>query len=167
MLGYYRNDELTAETIRDGWLYTGDLGYMSDGELFVCGRVKDVIIVHGRKYHPQDLEWAVGELAGIRRGRVAAFATSEHGASDRVVLVVEPSGTVEAARAGRGDSAAHQRGVRALRRRDRARLERHDRPDDERQGAAGGDQGALRARRAGRARAFERRGLITGMRFRE
>jgi fatty-acyl-CoA synthase len=97
MLGYYRNDELTAETVRDGWLYTGDLGYISNGELFVCGRVKDVIIVHGRKYHAQDLEWAVGDLPGIRRGRVAAFATSDHGTSDRVVLVVEPSGTVEAA----------------------------------------------------------------------
>ncbi|MFI5178352.1 MAG: fatty acyl-AMP ligase [Vicinamibacterales bacterium] len=94
MLGYYRQDELTAEAVRDGWLRTGDLGYLSGGELFVCGRAKDLIIVNGRKYHPQDLEWAVDSLAGVRRGRVVAFGASDPGQKDRVVLVVEPSGTV-------------------------------------------------------------------------
>jgi len=94
MLGYYRDDALTAETIRDGWLHTGDLGYLAEGELFVCGRAKDVLIVNGRKYHPQDLEWAVDDLPGIRRGRVVAFGATEDGRPDRVVLVVEPSGTV-------------------------------------------------------------------------
>jgi fatty-acyl-CoA synthase len=92
MLGYYRDDESTAETIRNGWLHTGDLGYLSGGELFVCGRAKDIIIVNGRKYHPQDLEWAVDDVAGVRRGRVVAFGTSEQGARDRVVIVVETSG---------------------------------------------------------------------------
>jgi fatty-acyl-CoA synthase len=94
MLGYYRQEALTAQTIRDGWLHTGDLGYISDGELFVCGRVKDMIIVNGRKYHPQDLEWAVDTLAGVRRGRVVAFGVSQIGRADRVVLVVEPKGTI-------------------------------------------------------------------------
>ena len=94
MLGYYKQDALTAQTIRDGWLHTGDLGYLSDGELFVCGRVKDIIIVNGRKYHPQDLEWAVDALGGVRRGRVVAFGATERGQADRVVIVVEPSGTV-------------------------------------------------------------------------
>jgi fatty-acyl-CoA synthase len=93
MLGYYRNTELTAQTIRSGWLHTGDLGYISEGELFVCGRVKDIIIVNGRKYHPQDLEWAVNDITGVRRGRIVAFGTTESGAADRVVVVVEPSGT--------------------------------------------------------------------------
>jgi fatty-acyl-CoA synthase len=93
MLGYYKNEELTAQTIRDGWLSTGDLGYVSEGELFVCGRAKDVIIVNGRKYHPQDLEWALSDLAGVRRGRIVAFGTVAQGVSDRVVIVVEPSGT--------------------------------------------------------------------------
>ena len=79
MLGYYKQDALTAQTIRDGWLHTGDLGYLSGGELFVCGRAKDIIIVNGRKYHPQDLEWAVDELAGVRRGRVVAFGAAERG----------------------------------------------------------------------------------------
>jgi fatty-acyl-CoA synthase len=94
MLGYYQQDALTAQTIRDGWLHTGDLGYLSGGELFVCGRAKDLIIVNGRKYHPQDLEWAVDALGGVRRGRVVAFAATERGHADRVVIVVEPSGTV-------------------------------------------------------------------------
>jgi fatty-acyl-CoA synthase len=96
MLGYYRRHDLTAAAIRDGWLHTGDLGYLSGGELFVCGRIKDVVIVHGRKYHPQDLEWAIDDLGGVRRGRVVAFAVVEPGRADRVVIVVEPSGTVPA-----------------------------------------------------------------------
>jgi len=92
MLGYYRDEASTAEAIRDGRLHTGDLGYLSGGELFVCGRAKDIIIVNGRKYHPQDLEWAVDDLAGVRRGRVAAFGISEQGRGDRVVMVVETNG---------------------------------------------------------------------------
>jgi acyl-CoA synthetase (AMP-forming)/AMP-acid ligase II len=96
MLGYYKQDALTAEVVRDGWLHTGDLGYLSGGELFVCGRVKDLIIVNGRKYHPQDLEWAVDALGGVRRGRVVAFGATENGQADRVVIVVEPNGTVPA-----------------------------------------------------------------------
>ena len=96
MLGYYKQDALTAQTIRGGWLHTGDLGYLSGGELFVCGRAKDIIIVNGRKYHPQDLEWAVDGLGGVRRGRVVAFGAIEIGHADRVVIVVEPSGTVPA-----------------------------------------------------------------------
>jgi fatty-acyl-CoA synthase len=93
MLGYYKQDALTSQTIRDGWLRTGDLGYLSGGELFVCGRLKDLIIVHGRKYHPQDLEWAVEQLNGVRRGRVVAFGAAT-GHSERVVIVAEPTGTV-------------------------------------------------------------------------
>jgi fatty-acyl-CoA synthase len=90
MLGYFNDEPLTAETIRGGWLHTGDLGYLSNGELFVCGRIKDVVVIHGRNYHPQDLEWAVDDLPGIRRGRVVAFGTSRPGVSDRVVIVAEP-----------------------------------------------------------------------------
>jgi fatty-acyl-CoA synthase len=94
MLGYYNDPSLTARTIRGGWLYTGDLGYLSDGELFVCGRLKDLIVVNGRKYHPQDLEWGIERIAGIRRGRVVAFGAARAGETDRVVIVAEPSGTV-------------------------------------------------------------------------
>jgi fatty-acyl-CoA synthase len=90
MVGYYRAPEATAHVLRNGWLYTGDLGYLSEGELFVCGRAKDLIVIHGRNYHPQDLEWSVETLPGVRRGRVAAF----EGGAGRVVIVAEPSGTV-------------------------------------------------------------------------
>jgi fatty-acyl-CoA synthase len=89
MLGYYGDAESTAGTIRNGWLRTGDLGYLSDGELFVCGRAKEIIIVNARKYHPQDLEWAIDDVTGVRRGRVVAFGASEQGKGDRVVMVVE------------------------------------------------------------------------------
>jgi fatty-acyl-CoA synthase len=96
MAGYYRQPALTAKTVGSGWLHTGDLGFVRDAELFVCGRAKELIIVNGRKHHPQDLEWAVDDLAGVRRGRVAAFGLVDHGRADRVVIVVEPSGTVPA-----------------------------------------------------------------------
>jgi fatty-acyl-CoA synthase len=94
--GYYKDEALTANSIRGGWLHTGDLGYLSNSELFVCGRMKDVIIVNGRKHHAQDLEWSIDDLAGIRRGRVVAFGTAERGRPERAVIVVEPSGTVPA-----------------------------------------------------------------------
>jgi fatty-acyl-CoA synthase len=94
MQSYYKRDALTAATLRNGWLYTGDLGYVSGGELFVCGRVKDIIIVNGRKYHPQDLEWGVEDVAGVRRGRIVVFGAARHGGPDRVIIVAEPSGTV-------------------------------------------------------------------------
>ena len=66
MQGYFEDPAATAEALRDGWLHTGDLGYMADGQLFVCGRTKDLIIRQGRKYHPPDLESAIGDLPGIR-----------------------------------------------------------------------------------------------------
>lgn len=94
--GYYKDDALTAGSVRNGWLQTGDLGYLSDGELFVCGRIKDVIIVNGRKHHAEDLEWSLDDVAGIRHGRVAAFGTASPGRSERAVIVVEPNGTVPA-----------------------------------------------------------------------
>ena len=92
MVGYYRDPELTSRVVLDGWLHTGDLGYLSEGELFVCGRVKDLIVINGRKYHPQDLgvesRWAV---RGVRRGRVVAFGDA---GANRVVIVAEASGAV-------------------------------------------------------------------------
>jgi acyl-CoA synthetase (AMP-forming)/AMP-acid ligase II len=73
MQGYWNDGERTTETLRAGWLRTGDLGYLRDGELFVCGRVKDLIIIHGRNYYPQDLEWQASQVEGVRRGNVVAF----------------------------------------------------------------------------------------------
>ena len=137
------------ETIRDGWLHTGDLGYLSDGELFVCGRVKDVIIVNGRKYHPQDLEWAVDDLAGVRRGRVVAFGAAERGRrrSRRHRRRAERHGAGR--RADRRDSPARSAICSACYVDDVVLVPSGTvGADDERQGAARGDQGAVRARRA-------------------
>ena len=88
-LGYYEEPELTAESFKtiDGerWLYTGDLGYITDKNLFVCGRLKDIIIIRGRNYYPTDIEWAVSELPGIRRGNVVAFGVDVAGEEQLVV----------------------------------------------------------------------------------
>ncbi len=62
MAGYFEAPDLTAAAFRDGWFLTGDLGYFSSGELYICGRKKDMIIVNGRNYYPQDIEWAVAEV---------------------------------------------------------------------------------------------------------
>ncbi len=71
--GYFQDPEKTAESFKDGWLHTGDLGYLVDGEVFICGRLKDLIIIRGRNFYPGDIEWAVSELPRIRRGNVVAF----------------------------------------------------------------------------------------------
>jgi fatty-acyl-CoA synthase len=73
MQGYWNDPERSAAALHDGWLRTGDLGYVHDGELYVCGRVKDLIIIHGRNYYPQDLEWQASQVEGVRRGNVVAF----------------------------------------------------------------------------------------------
>ena len=73
MQGYWNDPERTAEAFHAGWLRTGDLGYLVDGELHVCGRSKDLIILHGRNYHPQDIEWTASQVEGVRRGNVIAF----------------------------------------------------------------------------------------------
>ncbi len=91
--GYHENPEATAQSFRDGWLYTGDKGYLADGQVFVCGRVKDMIIVHGRNYFPQDIEWMVNDLDGIRPGSAVAFACQPGDApSEQLVVVAEWKG---------------------------------------------------------------------------
>jgi fatty-acyl-CoA synthase len=89
MAGYFEDPVATADTLRDGWLHTGDLGYLAGGELFVCGRTKDLIIRHGRKYHPPDLELAIGDLRGIRPAGVVVFGINHPDEADEVVAVVE------------------------------------------------------------------------------
>jgi 1-acyl-sn-glycerol-3-phosphate acyltransferase len=88
--GYYRNPEATRAVLHDGWMDSGDLGYLADGELFVTGRRKDLIIVGGRNLYPSEIEEAVGELPGIRKGCVVAFgqASPELG-TERLVVVAE------------------------------------------------------------------------------
>lgn len=88
--GYYRDPDATAEAIRDGWLATGDLGFQRDGELYVTGRSKDVLIVNGRNVHPQDVEWCAAEVDGVRPGNVVACPQpTEEG--EEVLIVLEAS----------------------------------------------------------------------------
>lgn len=90
MEGYFRDPEATAAAMPEaGWLDTGDLGYLADGELVITGRSKDLIIVGGRNIWPQDLEWAVEKLEQVRAGDVAAFSVTDQEDNERVVVVVE------------------------------------------------------------------------------
>jgi fatty-acyl-CoA synthase len=108
MSGYFRNADATNAVMTvDGWLDTGDLGYMVDGELVVTGRSKDLIIFSGRNIWPQDIEWAVEHVAGVRRGDVAAFAVTGDDDQEKVVVVVEARvGDIEGLRALRREIAS-------------------------------------------------------------
>ena len=97
MQGYFDDADATDEALRDGWLRTGDLGYMAGGQLFVCGRTKDLIIRQGRKYHPADLESAIADLPGIRPSGVVVFGISRLQDGDQVVAVLEARASLAAA----------------------------------------------------------------------
>ena len=90
--GYYRNPEATAATFDDGWLRTGDLAYLVDGQLVVCGRLKDVIIVGGRNVFPEDVERAAGAVDGVRAGNVIAFGSDRKRGRESIVVVAETKG---------------------------------------------------------------------------
>ena len=87
--GYYKHPEATAASFRNGWLATGDLAYMLNGELVLCGRIKDVIIVGGRNIFPEDIERAVGDLDGVRAGNVIAFGIDGYKGKETVIVVAE------------------------------------------------------------------------------
>ncbi|HEY6697547.1 MAG TPA: AMP-binding protein, partial [Acidimicrobiales bacterium] len=87
--GYYRRPHANAELFHDGWLRTGDLSYLLDGQLVVCGRIKDVIIVGGRNMFPEDVERAVGHLEGVRAGNVIAFGVGGDRGRESLVVVAE------------------------------------------------------------------------------
>jgi acyl carrier protein len=75
--GYFHDAEKTKELFDGAWLVTGDLGYIANGELYVTGRIKDIIIRAGRNIYPHELEEAVGNIDGIRNGRVAVFGSED------------------------------------------------------------------------------------------
>jgi acyl carrier protein len=89
--GYYRNPEATKTLFGSGdWLNTGDRAYLSAGTLFLTGREKDIIIRGGRNISPYELEQAVGDLAGVRRGCVAVFGSRDAASgTERVVVLAE------------------------------------------------------------------------------
>jgi fatty-acyl-CoA synthase len=89
MQGYLQQPEATAEVLTsDGWLNTGDLGYLLDGRIFVTGREKDMIIVGGRNFWPQDLEYVAESQESVRTGDSMAFSISDDG-GERVVLLIQ------------------------------------------------------------------------------
>jgi len=93
--GYFDRQEATHAAFKEDWLHTGDLGYLVDGELFVCGRKKDLIIVNGRNYYPQTIEWSVEHVAGVRKGNVVAFSVPSEG-SESLIVVCEAHAGVDA-----------------------------------------------------------------------
>jgi fatty-acyl-CoA synthase len=88
--GYYRQPELSADALRDGWYHTGDMGYLADGELYVTGRKKDLIIVGGKNIYPQDIENLLNDIPGVHAGRTVAFGVvNDRLGTEDVALVAE------------------------------------------------------------------------------
>jgi 1-acyl-sn-glycerol-3-phosphate acyltransferase len=98
--GYYRDPAATRALFHDGWLDTGDLGYLADGDLYVTGRVKDIIIRAGRNVHPDEIEELVGGIEGLRAGCVAVFAAPDpNTGTEQLVVLAETRQADETARA--------------------------------------------------------------------
>ncbi len=88
--GYYRNPEATEALFHDDWLRSGDRGYIAEGEVYVTGRIKDVVIRGGRNIYPYELEEGIGDIEGVRRGCVAVFGASDaQSGTERLVVVAE------------------------------------------------------------------------------
>lgn len=98
--GYFRNPKETARLFHDGWLDSGDRAYFAAGEVYVTGRVKDIIIRGGRNLYPEEIENAVGAVDGVRKGCVAAFgAPDRERGTERLVVLAEVRATDAAERA--------------------------------------------------------------------
>lgn len=107
LTGYYNRDDLTRKAFLDGWYLTGDYGYVADGEVFVSGRKKDMIIVGGRNVYPQDLEALTYEVPGVHGGRSVAFGIyDEAQGTEEVVIIAEVDS---------GDAAEQQKIADAIR----------------------------------------------------
>jgi fatty-acyl-CoA synthase len=90
MREYFGDPDATRQVLsEDGWLDTGDMGYMLDGYLYIVGRAKDLIIVNGRNHWPQDIEWAVEQLPGMRSGDIAAISLPGENAEEVPVVLVQ------------------------------------------------------------------------------
>ena len=92
--GYFENDQKTRELFRDGWVDTGDQAYLADGELFIPGRIKDIVIRAGRHYYPQELEEPISQLPSVVRNGVVLFGTADRATgTERIVVAVEANTT--------------------------------------------------------------------------
>ena len=93
MRGYFGAEEATAGAIRDGWLDTGDLGFESGGELYVCGRAKDVVIIRGANHAPQEFEECLEQVDGLRTGCAVALGfVPEASGSEELLVLAERAG---------------------------------------------------------------------------
>jgi fatty-acyl-CoA synthase len=86
--GYYEDPEATERAFGNGWLKTGDFGYLANGNVYITGRKKDIIIINGRNYDPQRMEWIVDELPEVRKGSTVAFSRPGS-TSEELVIVLE------------------------------------------------------------------------------
>ena len=94
--GYFDNPAANAGLFDGDWLRTGDLGYLADGELYLTGREKDVIIRAGANVHPQELETAVADVPGVRKGGVVVFGVDDPSSgTERLVVLAESNSTDE------------------------------------------------------------------------
>ena len=109
MDGYHAMPEATAAALRDGWLDTGDVGFLADGELYLFGRAKDVIVLRGRNHAPQDVEHAIDDVAGVRTGCSAAVGmVADGGDGEELVVFAERRTRGAAADAALAERVAHR-----------------------------------------------------------
>ncbi|MEW6554768.1 MAG: fatty acyl-AMP ligase [Actinomycetota bacterium] len=104
MRGYWDDPEASSRALRDGRLHTGDLGYLADGELYLVGRIKDMVIIGGRNLFPEDVERCAERVSGVRKGNAVVFGVTTRRGRERLVLVGEtrltcPDAARETARA--------------------------------------------------------------------
>ena len=98
--GYFRNETKTRELFHDGWLDSADRAYVAGGDVYITGRIKDIIIRAGRHLYPQEIEEGVAEIAGIRKGGVAVFGVTDRSSgTERVVVLAETRETDPVVRA--------------------------------------------------------------------
>ena len=87
--GYWESPELTANMIHGEWLDTGDLGFFYEGELYIAGRAKDLIIIRGRNYAPQEMEELLLDVEGVRKGCTVAVSTMIEGEGEQLIILAE------------------------------------------------------------------------------
>jgi fatty-acyl-CoA synthase len=111
LAGYYRRSDATAAVLADGWYFTGDMGYLADGELYITGRRKDLIIVGGKNVYPQDIENLLNDIPGLHPGRATAFGVlnPQLGTEDVAIVAELEADVLEDVQA----RAAVQREIRA------------------------------------------------------